>query len=292
MVSGGVVRRHAFGPWIVIDDPGRADRDQTADDRDRRLRPHRPLREAEPRPPLPPGVEAEQDRRANQRAKSPTRHGADGAERAAADQREAVVERRDGLTSRHPPRGAAPEQLAAEGDDEGRNAEIGDEGAVQRADRAADDEAEDDGEDPDRGAVDAEILGQDVDLRHADDRRDEAEDRADRKIDMAHDDDQHHAGRHHRDRGCLDRQIPQISRGQEQALAIDDHGEKVKSDPDQQQRADHSQHAGVDLGRPQQLADRRLVRRCGRARRRRGHASSRSLFSIGAASHIAGALSH
>ena len=70
------------------------------------------------------------------------------------------------------------------------------------------------------GIVEAEIFGQKIDLRHADDRRGEAEDRTDGEIDMAHHDDEHHAGRHHRDRGGLDQQVPQIARREEQALAM------------------------------------------------------------------------
>ena len=193
---------------------------------------------------------------------------ADRAVRAAAHQGEAVVERRDGLARRHPPRGAAPEQLGAESDDEGGNAEIGDERAVKGADRRAERQRDDDREDPDRGIVEAEIDRQDADLRDADDRRDEADDRADRKVDVAHDDDQHHARRHDRDRRRLDAQIPQVARRQEQALAGLDLRVDIEPDPDQRQRADHAEHAGIDLGRSKQAANGGFVgggaRRAGR----------------------------
>ena len=134
-------RRDPLGPGIGVDDRGRAEDDEAADDRDHIFRPHRPLRETEPRPPLTAGVEAEHDAGAADRGDHPARGRADRAVRAAAHQREAVVERRDRLARRHPPRGAAPEQLAAERDDESRNAEIGDQRAVKGADRRADRQA-------------------------------------------------------------------------------------------------------------------------------------------------------
>ena len=40
----------------------------------------------------------------------------------------------------------------------------------------------------------------------------EAEQRPDRQVDVARHDDQHHAGGHDRDRGALDRQVPQVAR--------------------------------------------------------------------------------
>ncbi len=161
---------------------------------------------------------------------------------------------------RHPPRRAAPEQLPAQRDDEGGDAEIGDQGSVQRADRGADRQREHDGQDPDRRMVEPKIFRQEIDLSDADDGRDESDDRADRQVDVAHDDDQHHAGRHHRDRRGLDRQVPEIARRQEQAFAGLDVGVDVEADPDQRQRRDHADHAGVDLGRPHQPFEQRLVR--------------------------------
>ena len=157
------------------------------------------------------------------------------------------------------------------------NADVGDQRAVEGADRRADRQGEDDGDDPDRRIVEPEIDRQDADLGDANDCRDEAHDRSDREIDVAHDDDEHHPRRHDRDRRCLDAQIPQVARRQEHALATRDQRIEVKPDPDQRQRADHAEHAGVDLGGSEQPSNGRLVRsRAGRARRRRGHAPSRS----------------
>ena len=196
--------------------------------------------------------------------------------RAPAHQREAVVERRDRLACRHPPRGAAPEQLPAERDDEGGDADIGDQRAVKCADGGADRERHDDGNNPDRRIVEAEIERQNMDLRDADDRRDKADDRSDGKVDMAHDDDQHHARRHDRDRRRLYAQIPKVARREEKALAGLNQRIDVEADPDQRESADHADHAGVDLGGSEQPSDRRLARsRAGRAWRCRGHAPSR-----------------
>ena len=277
IVVGRVFCRHPLRPGIGVDDRGRAEDEEAADDRDDIFGPHRPLRETEPRPPLPSGVQAEHDACAADRGQRPTRRRSDRAMRPPAHQREAVVERGDRLTRRHPPGRAAPEQLPAKGDDEGRNADVGDQRALKGADRRADRQGEDDGDDPDRRIVEPEIDRQDADLGDANDCRDEAHDRSDREIDVAHDDDEHHAGRHDRDRRRLDAQIPQVARRQEHALAGLNQGVHVEPDPDQRQRADHAEHAGVDLGGSQQPSDRRLVgSRAGRARRRRGHAPSRS----------------
>ena len=277
IVVGGVFRRDTLGPGIGVDDRSRAKDDKAADDRDHIFGPHRPLRKTKSRPPLTAGIEAEDDAGASERSQRPARRRPDRAVRAPAHQREAVVERCDRLAGRHPPSRAAPEQLPAEGDDEGGNAEIGDERTVKGANRRADRQSNHDGDHPDRRIVEAEIDRQNMDLRDADDGRDEADDRSDRKVDMAHHDDEHHARRHDGDRGRLDAQIPKVARREEEALAGLDQRIDVEPDPDQRQRADHADHAGVDLGGPEQPPNGGLVRsRAGRARRCRGHAPSRS----------------
>ena len=119
-------------------------------------------------------------------------------------------------------------------------------------------------DDPGQRTVEAEILRQELRLHHAHDHGDEAEHRADRQVDVARDDDQHHAGRHDGDPSGLDRKVPKVARCQEQAAGID-----VEADPDDQQRADHAEQAGVDLGRAQEARDRpsvgiaRAARCCG-----------------------------
>ncbi len=268
----GILRRDAFGPGVGVDDRGCAHDKQTADAADQVLRPHRPLREAEPRPPLPARIEAEHDARAGERAERPARCGADRALRSAAYEGESIVERRDGLARRHPPPCAAPEQLGAEGDNESGNAEIGDERTMKRADRRAERQSENDCKNPDRRIVEAEIDRHDADLRDADDRRHESDDRSDRQIDVPHDDDEHHARRHNGDRGGLNRQVPEVPRSQEQALAGLNLRVDIEPDPDQRQRADHAEHAGIDLGGSKQSANGGFVGGCaGRARRCGGH---------------------
>ena len=123
-----------------------------------------------------------------------------------------------------------------------------------------------------RGMAEAEHLRQEDVLRHAHDHRREAEHRADRQVDVARDDDEHHAGRHDGDRGGLDRQVPQVARRQEGAVAVDDRAVEVEADPDQQQRADHAEQPGVDLRLAQEAChrafDRRVRARCLHSRRR------------------------
>ncbi len=91
---------------------------------------------------------------------------------------------------------------------------------------------------------------QELGLRHAHDHADHAFDGADRKVDVAHDDDQHHAGRHDRDRRGLHRQVPQIARRQEKPA-----GQDMEADPDDQQRADHAEHARVEFGCLEEASD-------------------------------------
>ena len=57
---------------------------------------------------------------------------------------------------------------------------------------------------------------QEFGLGNAHDHADHAFDRAHRQIDVAHDDNQHHAGRHDGDRRRLYREVPQITRREEQ----------------------------------------------------------------------------
>jgi len=71
-------------------------------------------------------------------------------------------------------------------------------------------------------------------------------------------DHQHHAGCHHGDRRSLDRQIPQIAWRQEGTVAIDKMTVQVKAGPDQQQRADHTEQAGIDFGGAQEADNRAL----------------------------------
>ena len=60
------------------------------------------------------------------------------------------------------------------------------------------------------------ISGGRIFMRDCHDHADEAEDRTDGQVDVAGDDDQHHACRHDRYGRCLNRQVPEIARGQEE----------------------------------------------------------------------------
>ena len=165
-------------------------------------------------------------------------------QRAAAHELESRIDRRNGAARGDPPRGAAPDEIAAERDDEGRDLEIGDDGALERADERRRRRCR-------RSSAMTQIIGwpkpeilrQDLHLQHAHDHADDAEDRADRQIDVAGDDDQHHAGRHHGDLGGLHRQVPQIARREEDAA-----GHDVEADPDDRERGHHADQAGIEFG--------------------------------------------
>ena len=75
--------------------------------------------------------------------------------------------------------------------------------------------------------------------------------RADRQVDVAGHDDQDHPGRHDRDDRGLDRQVPQVPRGEERVTRGDD----LEDDPDDRQGDEHPGEASVDLGRPQHRPD-------------------------------------
>ncbi len=202
------------------------------------------------------------DRGAGEKADRPAPRRADRALRTAAHQPERSVQRRDGLAARHPPRRAAPHQQAAERDDEGRHAEISDDKTLQRAEPDADEEPGRERDDPGRRIFEADELRQQIDLHDAHHHAEKAEHRPDRQIDVAGDDDQHHSRRHDGDRRRLHRQIPQIARREKQPAR-----KQVERDPDQRQRADHAEHAGIEFGGFEKARERKY--RASRRRRRR-----------------------
>ena len=140
------------------------------------------------------------------------------------------------------------ERHAAQGHDEGRHAEIGDDGPLQQSDGRAVGQSDSQGNDPDERMLEAEIFRQELGLRHAHDHADQAEDGADREVDMARHDHQHHAGRHDGDRRGLHREVPQVAWRQEGAA-----GQEVDPDPDQRQRAQHADQPRVYLGGTKQV---------------------------------------
>ncbi len=106
--------------------------------------------------------------------------------------------------------------------------------------------------------AEAEIARQELRLGHPHDHADDAEDGADREIDMPCHDHQHHARGHDRDRRGLHGKVPQVARRQEGAA-----GQNVDTNPDQRQRAQHADEARVDLGGAEQIdEDRRAGATC------------------------------
>jgi len=85
-------------------------------------------------------------------------------------------------------------------------------------------------------------VGQDLRLRHRHHGGACREQRTDTQIDVARDNDEHHARRHDRDRHRLNGQVEQVARRQESAIR-----EEVESDAQHHQRADHAEQSAVDF---------------------------------------------
>ena len=108
---------------------------------------------------------------------------------------------------------------------------------------------------------------QPFDLQQAHIHADHPHDRPDRQVNVAGDDDQHHARGHDPDIGGLHRQVPQVARRQkavriglrraqqQRGTPQDKGGIGLKGHPDQQQGAHHAQEAGVNLGCTQKTAN-------------------------------------
>jgi len=90
----------------------------------------------------------------------------------------------------------APDQQPAERDDEGRHVQESDDRTLQHADGAADENAGEKRDNPCRPMFETEKLRQDFRLHDPHDHAGKTEDRPDRQIDIAGDDDKHHAGCH------------------------------------------------------------------------------------------------
>ena len=112
----------------------------------------------------------------------------------------------------------------AERDDDRRNPQIGDDRALRRHDRDANDERREPGHD-DRRARDRE---------RAADRRQHADERADGNIDVAGDDDHRHADGRDRDIGVAEQDVGKIARGEEARIdEADNDGERDDRDREQ-----------------------------------------------------------
>ena len=117
-------------------------------------------------------------------------------------------------------------------DDEGRDAEIGDQPADQQAARDAEQHHRR------HGAVERPSP---PDVENRRDAAEQTEQRADRQIDLARDDDEHHAAREHAGDRHLPQQVGEVARGDE-SPPMRDRSQRAEEDPDdgdgEQQRED------------------------------------------------------
>ncbi len=242
-VGVGIFAGDGDRPGVAVDHADGAEHERATDGGEEILRPHRPLREAKALALLARIDDGGNDCDAGEGADDPAPRRADRTFGAAAHQAKGRVHGRDRAAAGDEPSGAAPDEKATERDDEGGNVEEGDDRAVQRADGSAQQQAGEQREDPRGRVVEAQDLRQDFSLQHTHDHADETEDGADRQIDIAGDDDQHHAGCHDGDGRRLNGEVPQVARCQEQAAR-----QNVEADPDDQQGTDHAKQARVDFG--------------------------------------------
>ena len=107
-------------------------------------------------------------------------------------------------------------------------------------------DAEGEGNDPHDGAAhlgEAQDVRQEVRHEHRVDHGGDADLRADRQIDVARHDDEHHARRNDGRAGDLHGQRDQVGRAEERAA-----GAEVEADQDDDERHEHAEEAHVDLG--------------------------------------------
>ena len=129
-------------------------------------------------------------------ARTQRQQAADRSLPAAAEQLEGVVQRRTtAAPSERYQTTPRIEQQAAQRDDEGWHADVGDDEALERSDGGTEADAEAERDDPPEREVgaDAEDVGQPVGHQQGVDHRDDADQRPDREVDVARDDDEHHA---------------------------------------------------------------------------------------------------
>ena len=168
----------------------------------------------------------------------------EGPARPSAEQLEGAVEGADCPAAHERERSTTPYEQAPQRHDERGDAEVGDEEPVKAADQRAQGDARPRARrsrctadpDPTRGHWDPFRLDQ----RHDQGRH--GKDRSDRQVDIARHDDQHHASRHDGDGRRLDRQVPEVAWGQEEAV-----GHDIEDDPDHGEGQHHPQQPAVDL---------------------------------------------
>ncbi len=165
-------------------------------------------------------------------------------DRTAPQHLEGPIEWRDGLALRVPEDETAPDQEAAQGHDERGHAPERDDESLQSPDGRAERDPEQQGDHPGVRLLQTETKAlRDPDgLKHRHRVSKESQHRSDGEIDIPRHDDEDHPRGHDRDRGALDRQVPEVPRGEERPARND-----VEADPDHDQRAEHAEHARVDL---------------------------------------------
>src|SRR5579872_345810 len=183
----GVTLGDARRPVIRIDDEHGSKRQDAADNAEEKLGPDGTLWEAEAPSRGAIRQYPRDDPDAGENAQDPTRGAADpSCPRRAADQFKIAIHRRDGLAADHPPSCAVVNNEATQSNDEGWDAGVSDEEAVESAEQRAEAERDDHGDDPDDRMTGAQRRRQPIGLCDTSDDADEAQHRADRKVDMAH----------------------------------------------------------------------------------------------------------
>ena len=137
-VLGGISVGQAARPEVAVGEPGQPEHGGAADCADEDLRPHRPQREAEALALAAAVVQQPMMARQPTMAISQVTTSADRAERAAADELEGGIEAGHGRALRLVPDHAANREQAAQRDDERRHADVGDDEALEGADRRTD----------------------------------------------------------------------------------------------------------------------------------------------------------
>ncbi len=196
---------------------------------------------------------------------------ADLGQEAVGDLLQVLGERAEGLALEEDLRQTAEEQHAREGHDERRYAEIGDEEALHGAGGGTDGQAQDHRQRPGQVVVDHEYGG-----RRAHERRQ----RAHRQVDVAGDDDEHHADREDQDVAVLQHQVGDVAR--QQQVAVGPHREQHHDQAEGHQHAvlAHVAAHAVEHQRQQPAAGgRALFARRRRCRGLGGHVRAHRLTS-------------
>ena len=279
-----VLFQNTLGPGIGVDQQHRPQHQPAAHGGHEDFSPDRAQRKPVILAALTAGIQHPQDRRGSDGTDNPAAHFANRPIWAAAEQLECRIHRRNRAPTGRQKRRPAPDQQSAQRHDERRNAAIGDQPAVERADASTKGDADDPGDDPDERIAKAQKRRQPFNLSQAHDHCGHADNCTDRQVNIAGDDDQYHARRHDSDGRGLDRQVPQVPGRQENPAVPDGQGVQqgprvspcalplkhhtaqgidespqarkyVEPDPDQQKRPEHSQQAGVNFGGTQKTAE-------------------------------------